>query len=100
MKKVLITGIAGPQGRLLTRCLIGEFEVCGVDRVPWDAHPRDVTVHTVDLRKKQFEEVIRHEQPNAIAMKTFGYSIFYLSLLFAFLLVDHYARVFIRVWFL
>ena len=42
----------------------------------------------------------RDDQPNVIAMKTFGYSIFYLSLLFAFLLVDHYARVFIRVWFL
>jgi len=42
----------------------------------------------------------RDEQPNAIAMKTFGYSIFYLSLLFAFLLLDHYARVFIRGWFL
>jgi len=42
----------------------------------------------------------RDEQPNVIAMKTFGYSIFYLSLLFAFLLVDHYARVFIRGWFL
>ena len=42
----------------------------------------------------------REPQPNAIAMKTFGYSIFYLSLLFAFLLLDHYARVFIRGWFL
>ena len=34
------------------------------------------------------------------AMKTFGYSIFYLSALFAFLLVDHYARIVIRLWFL
>ena len=42
----------------------------------------------------------RDEQPNAIAMKTFSYSIFYLSLLFAFLLVDHYARIIIRDWFL
>ena len=42
----------------------------------------------------------REKQPNAVAMKTFGYSIFYLSLLFAFLLADHYARVFIRGWFL
>ncbi len=41
----------------------------------------------------------RDEQPNVIAMKTFGYSIFYLSLLFAFLLADHYARLFIRGWF-
>ncbi len=35
-----------------------------------------------------------------LAMKTFGYSIFYLSLLFAFLLVDHYARLVIRSFFL
>ena len=31
------------------------------------------------------------------AMKTFGYSIFYLSALFGFLLIDHYARVIIRL---
>lgn len=30
------------------------------------------------------------------AMKTFGYSIFYLTALFAFLLTDHYIRMFIR----
>ena len=30
------------------------------------------------------------------SMKTFGYSIFYLSALFAFLLADHYLREFIR----
>lgn len=30
------------------------------------------------------------------SMKTFGYSIFYLSLLFGFLLLDHYARLLIR----
>jgi protoheme IX farnesyltransferase len=42
----------------------------------------------------------RDEEPNAIAMKTFGYSIFYLSWLFVFLLADHYARIFIRGWFL
>ncbi|MDX1593846.1 MAG: heme o synthase [Gammaproteobacteria bacterium] len=33
------------------------------------------------------------------AGKTFGYSIFYLSMLFAFLLADHYARIVIRLWF-
>lgn len=33
------------------------------------------------------------------AMKTFGYSIFYLSLLFGFLLADHYARILIKVYF-
>jgi protoheme IX farnesyltransferase len=34
------------------------------------------------------------------AMKTFGYSIFYLSALFAFFLIDHYARIAIRVFFI
>ncbi len=33
-----------------------------------------------------------------LAMKTFGYSIFYLNLLFAFLITDHYARVFLRAY--
>ncbi|MBE9567393.1 MAG: protoheme IX farnesyltransferase [Proteobacteria bacterium] len=33
------------------------------------------------------------------AMKTFSYSIFYLSVLFVFLLVDHYARIFLREYF-
>jgi protoheme IX farnesyltransferase len=37
---------------------------------------------------------------DAQAMKTFGYSILYLSLLFAFLLADHYARLLLRAWFL
>lgn len=34
------------------------------------------------------------------AMKTFGYSILYLSLLFGFLLADHYARLLLRAWLL
>ncbi|HEX6827968.1 MAG TPA: heme o synthase [Burkholderiales bacterium] len=35
----------------------------------------------------------------AQAMKTFGYSIVYLSLLFGFLLADHYARLLLRAYF-
>lgn len=42
----------------------------------------------------------REPNPDGIAMKTFGYSIFYLSLLFGFLLADHYARLLIRAYFL
>ncbi len=34
------------------------------------------------------------------AMKTFGFSIFYLSVLFGFFLLDHYARIFLRHFFL
>lgn len=66
MEKVLITGIAGGQGRLLARRLLESYEVCGVDWVPWDGHPPDVRVHVVDLRKKKFEDVVRTELPTAI----------------------------------
>jgi len=66
MEKVLITGIAGGQGRLLARRLRENYEVCGVDRVSWEGAPRGVSVHVVDLRKKKFEDVIRTEMPTAI----------------------------------
>jgi UDP-glucose 4-epimerase len=66
MEKVLITGIAGGQGRLLARRLAENYEVCGVDRVAWEGAPRGIRVHTVDLRKKKFEDVIRTEMPTAI----------------------------------
>ncbi len=45
-------------------------------------------------------KLYREPNPEGIAMKTFGYSIYYLSLLFAFLLADHYARIAIRTFFL
>ncbi len=66
MEKVLITGISGGQGRLLTRRLIENFEVCGADRVDWEGHPRGIRIHVVDLRKKKFEDVIRTELPTSV----------------------------------
>jgi UDP-glucose 4-epimerase len=66
MEKVLITGIAGGQGRLLARRLMESYEVCGVDRVDWEGRPRGVRVHVLDIRKKKFEDVVRSELPNAI----------------------------------
>ncbi len=38
------------------------------------------------------------EQGDSQAGPTFAYSIFYLSMLFAFLLADHYARIIVRIW--
>ncbi|MEN8159105.1 MAG: NAD-dependent epimerase/dehydratase family protein, partial [Myxococcota bacterium] len=66
MEKILITGVASGLGRLLARRLLENFEVCGVDRVPWEGRPRNVTVHVVDLRKRGFEDVIRNELPSAV----------------------------------
>jgi len=66
MEKLLITGITGGQGRLLTRRLTERFEVCGVDRARWEGHPRGVRPYVVDLRKKKFEDVIRTERPACV----------------------------------
>jgi UDP-glucose 4-epimerase len=66
VEKVLITGISGGQGRLLARRLLENYEVCGVDRAAWEGHPQEIAVHTVDLRKKRFEDVIRTELPTAV----------------------------------
>jgi UDP-glucose 4-epimerase len=66
MEKVLITGIAGGQGRLLARRLAENYEVCGVDRVDWEGAPRGIRVHVEDLRKKKFEDLIRTELPSAV----------------------------------
>ncbi|MBV1914620.1 MAG: heme o synthase [Pseudomonadales bacterium] len=43
--------------------------------------------------------VLYREEGDDHAMKTFSYSILYLGLLFAFLLLDHYAREFIHAFF-
>jgi UDP-glucose 4-epimerase len=66
VEKILITGVASGLGRLLARRLLENFEVCGVDRVPWEGRPQNVAVHVVDLRKRGFEDVIRSELPSAV----------------------------------
>ena len=44
--------------------------------------------------------VLYRSDTDSNAMKTFGFSIFYLSVLFGFLLLDHYARIILRYFFL
>ncbi len=66
MKKVLITGIASPLGRLLARRLAESWTVCGADVRPWPARPREISMHVADLRKREFEEAMRAERPHAV----------------------------------
>jgi UDP-glucose 4-epimerase len=66
MPKLLITGIATPLGRLLARRLAQGWEVCGVDAKPWPGRPREIAAHVCDLRKREFEEIVRSERPHAI----------------------------------
>jgi UDP-glucose 4-epimerase len=71
MDKVLITGIAGGQGRLLARRLADQCEVIGVDKRPWEGRPREIRFYQLDLRKKRFEDVVRRERPDAIVHLAF-----------------------------
>jgi UDP-glucose 4-epimerase len=66
VEKLLITGISGGQGRLLASRVVDAYEVAGTDRVPWDGHPKNIRVYTVDVLKKKFEDVFRQERPHAV----------------------------------
>ena len=52
MEKVLITGIAGGQGRLLARRLLENWEVCGADWVPWEG-PRGASPSTTSTSARR-----------------------------------------------
>jgi UDP-glucose 4-epimerase len=71
METVLITGISGGQGRLLTQRLSDSFRVVGVDRLPWEGHPSKVKIYQLDLRKKAFEDVFRKERPSVVVHLAF-----------------------------
>jgi UDP-glucose 4-epimerase len=67
MDKLLITGIAGGQGRLVARLAAGTWDVCGVDReMPAAGDASRARVYAVDLLKRKFEDVFRHERPKAV----------------------------------
>jgi UDP-glucose 4-epimerase len=71
METVLITGISGGQGRLLTQRLSDSFRIVGVDRLPWEGHPSQVKIYQLDLLKKAFEDVFRKERPSVVVHLAF-----------------------------
>lgn len=71
MERLLITGIAGGQGRLVAKRVADLYEVSGVDRLPWEGHPHNIRVHVMDLRKRKFEDVFRRERPSAVVHLAF-----------------------------
>ncbi len=70
-EKILITGIAGAQGRLIAARLAGSFAVTGVDRAPWEDHPPDIAVHVLDLRKRKMEDIFRTVRPDSVVHHAF-----------------------------
>lgn len=74
MPKILITGAAGGQGRLVAQSAAAAgFEVCGVDREPMASleNGLQARVYVVDLMRRKFEDVIRHERPDAVVHLAF-----------------------------
>ena len=66
MEKVLVTGIAEGLGRLVGRQLHERSTVIGVDGVRWRHSPPGMKTHTVDLRKRKFEDIVRTERPDVV----------------------------------
>lgn len=69
MQKILITGIAGGQGQLVTRKLLQRgngYQVLGIDRRPWENRPRGIGMTLTDVRKRKFEDLVRREKPDTI----------------------------------
>jgi UDP-glucose 4-epimerase len=69
VQKILITGIVGGQGQLVTRKLLQRdrsYQVLGIDRRPWENRPRGVSMTLTDVRKRKFEDLVRRERPDTI----------------------------------
>jgi UDP-glucose 4-epimerase len=63
---ILITGICGRLGKLLTRELHRVSRVVGVDRRPFPDAPRDVVHHRIDVRRKKTKDVFRQHRVRAV----------------------------------
>ncbi len=65
--KVLVVGVGGALARQVALELKGRgHQVIGLDRRPWYEAPRDVEVHTVDIRKRAAEDVFRTRRPDCV----------------------------------
>ncbi|MFT7623210.1 MAG: UDP-glucose 4-epimerase [Myxococcota bacterium] len=63
---VVVTGISGNLGRLLTRQLHRIRPVIGIDRRPFPHAPKDVHMHRIDIRSRRCEDVFRKNQVEAV----------------------------------
>ena len=63
---VVVTGISGRLGRLLTKKLHRKFPVIGIDRRPFERAPKDVEMHRFDIRSRRCEEIFRRNEVEAV----------------------------------
>ncbi|HEY5677925.1 MAG TPA: SDR family oxidoreductase [Myxococcales bacterium] len=65
--KVLIPGIAGLLARkVAVRLLAKGHQVIGIDPRGWPAAPKEIELHSVDIRKRAAEDVFRKHRPQAV----------------------------------
>src|SRR5262245_57996358 len=72
MPFVIVTGICGNLGKLVARRLHRDHEVLGIDRRPFPARPKDITLFQIDLRRKKAEDVFRKHQGEIAALVHLG----------------------------
>ena len=63
---VVVTGISGNLGRMVTKLLHKEAHVVGIDRRPFVGRPKDVDHFPIDLRKKKTDDVFRRYPVKAV----------------------------------
>ena len=65
--RIVITGIAGGLGRLITeRLLANKHEIYGIDRRPWPDCPPEIQILKGDVRKRPAEDVFRTWKPDVL----------------------------------
>jgi len=63
---VVVTGVVGRLGQLLTRVLHRTRTVVGIDRRDFSNRPKDVVHHPFDLRRKKTRDVFRAQKVDAV----------------------------------
>lgn len=63
---MVVTGICGRLGHLLTRRLHRDGRVVGIDRRPFPQRPKDVVHHQFDLRRKKTQDAFRGGDVRAV----------------------------------
>ena len=65
-ESVVIAGISGNFGRLLTRRLHTQYPIIGIDKRPFGGKPKDVTHFQVDARRRKAENIFRRKDIRAL----------------------------------
>jgi UDP-glucose 4-epimerase len=63
---IVVTGVVGRLGQLLTRVLHRSRTVVGIDRRDFSNRPKDVVHHPLDLRRKKTRDVFRAQKVDAV----------------------------------